>query len=340
MTWAVETGDCVELMRGLDENSVDAIVTDPPYGLGFMGKRNPWDALPPGGPWAEQCLRVLKPGGHMVAFGGTRTIHRLTCAIEDAGMEIRDQVCWQYYSGFPKSMRVEVDGFGGYGTALKPAYEPAILARKALDGTVAQNVEAWGTGAINVDACRYKPGDPAWPGPQEDYGRSAARADGQRVPSCHETMTGFLAGVHDEAAYAHALGRCPANVYACPKPSRRERDLGCYHLAGMSGHDACDRKKGSAGLKSPRAGGGRRADHVKNYHPTVKPVALMAWLCRLVGGRRGSLILDPFCGSGTTGIAALAGGYEFLGYELDPGYAEIAASRIVGAAPLLNMRGG
>ncbi len=111
-------------------------------------------------------------------------------------------------------------------------------------------------------------------------------------------------------------------------------------MGGMSGHDACDRKKGSAGLKSPRAGGGRLADHVKNYHPTVKPVALMAWLCRLVGGRRGSLILDPFCGSGTTGIAALAGGYEFLGYELDPGYAEIAASRIVGAAPLLNMRGG
>lgn len=223
----VYTADCLEIMAVLQPNSVDAIVTDPPYGLspdgrartwdditdgrargGFMGKA--WDASVPGVTWARQCLRVLKPGGHIVAFGGTRTIHRLACAIEDAGLEVRDTICWQFYSGFPKSLDVskaidkaagadrEVVGsrkssggrtgstasvgghlieagreiditapstddakrWQGWGTALKPSFEPAILARKPLIGTVAANVLAHGTGALNIDACRYAPETP------------------------------------------------------------------------------------------------------------------------------------------------------------------------------------
>ena len=212
----LHVADCIDVMRGLPDASVDAVVTDPPYGLGFMGKA--WDALPPGEEWAREVLRVLKPGGHLVAFGGTRTVHRLTCAIEDAGFEIRDQVGWVYFSGFPKSLDVskaidaaagaerEVvavsnngchntsasmhkhDGGGlaasrvpvfnitapatdearrweGWGTALKPAIEPAVLARRPLIGTVAANVLEHGTGALNIDACRFGYGDPAWVGP-------------------------------------------------------------------------------------------------------------------------------------------------------------------------------
>jgi DNA modification methylase len=201
-------GDCIEVMRGLPDNSVDAVVTDPPYGLDFMGKH--WDTGAVAfsvGMWAE-ALRVLKPGGHLVAFGGTRTWHRLACAIEDAGFEIRDNLAWIYGSGFPKSLDVskaidkaagaqrEVVGPGrwnhvkgssenqsdalirpggkhditapatpeaqqwqGWGTALKPAYEPIVLARKPLSGTVAATVLEWGTGALNIDGCRVGYGD-------------------------------------------------------------------------------------------------------------------------------------------------------------------------------------
>ena len=193
------SGDCVEVMRGLDDESVDAIVTDPPYGLGFMGKA--WDDLPPGLEWAQECLRVLKPGGHLLAFGGSRTYHRLAVAVEDAGFEVRDQMMWLYGSGFPKSLDVskaidkaagaerEVVGkhdapaksiysqtehelsqdidltapateqahkWDGWGTALKPAHEPIVVARKPLVGTVAENVLKFGTGALNVDGCRIE----------------------------------------------------------------------------------------------------------------------------------------------------------------------------------------
>jgi hypothetical protein len=127
---SVIVGDCVSVMRDMAAESVDAIVTDPPYGLGFMGKE--WDDLPPGREWADECLRVLKPGGHLLAFGGTRTYHRLACAIEDAGFEIRDCLAWLYGQGFPKSRNMG----DGWGTALKPAHEPIVMARKPLVGTV------------------------------------------------------------------------------------------------------------------------------------------------------------------------------------------------------------
>ena len=144
----IRQGDCREVMSQMVENSVDAIVMDPPYGLSFMGKE--WDHGVPGVQFWREALRVAKPGAHLLAFGGTRTFHRLTCAIEDAGWEIRACVMWVYGSGFPKSHNL-TGQWAGWGTALKPAWEPVIVARKPLDGTVAHNVLKHGTGAINVD---------------------------------------------------------------------------------------------------------------------------------------------------------------------------------------------
>ena len=376
-TWDIQQGDCMDLLRALPDNSIDAIVTDPPYGLGFMGKK--WDALPPGKEWGAECLRVCSPGAHLVAFGGQRTIHRLICGLEDAGWEIRDLGAHQQWQGFPKSLSVgkAIDAHHGaerdvvgvhtltgyakanvihgqqarnvtefpktsnvpatddarkwsaFGTALKPCLEPWTLARKPLDGTVAENVLKWGTGALNIDGCRYGYGERSgWPGPQEQDDRSS-----ERGPHSWLSGTGGNNGTRYDTS-----GRWPANVYACPKASRAERENGCGHLPARAGFEAVERAEGSAGLDNPRAGAGRTASEVRNHHPTVKPAALMAWLCRLVAGQPGSLILDPFAGSGTTGIAALREGFRFLGMELDPEYIEIAEARIAGDAPLFNRR--
>jgi site-specific DNA-methyltransferase (adenine-specific) len=330
VAWNVIEGDCVKVMASFPADYVDAIVSDPPYGLGFQGRA--WDALPPGEEWAAECFRVCKPGAHVVAFGGSRTVHRLATALEDQRFEIRDMFVWTYWTGFPKNHRVEVEGYEGYGTALKPAFEPAIVARKPLAGTVADNVKTYGTGAINIEAGRIMPGDRSWPGPQDidDTRRSAKKDDGVNGSTAFK----FRAkNVEDQPLIG---GRWPANVYACPKPSRKERDRGCGHLPGKSGHAATDRAEGSAGLNNPRAGAGRTAKHVKNYHPTVKPVRLMSQLVRLYGCRPGSIVLDPFCGSGSTGVAAVGAGFDFLGLEIDPGYAEIARARIAGSATLFD----
>ncbi|MDP6940250.1 MAG: DNA methyltransferase, partial [Planctomycetota bacterium] len=367
------------------------------------------------------CLRVLKPGGHLVAFGGTRTVHRLACAIEDAGLEIRDTIAWVQFQGFPKSLDVSkaidraagaerevvgrqkltgtarrgVDGsshgaartnaadqkerqptiidltapatedartWEGFGTALKPAHEPAILARKPLVGTVAANVLAHGTGALNIDGCRFAYGDPAWPGPGED-------TSGAVFSSSTAWAPGSGSGTDtrgDRVEYRSDLGRWPANLYACPKPSRAEREAGCERLPGRTGAEATDRTEGTAGLDSPRAGAGRTAGRVygmkrceicgrqavnvsgtcqcpeprwvdvgrtqggvKNHHPTVKPLGVMRWLVKLVGGHPGrSVILDPFMGSGTTGCAAMLEGFDFIGIEREPEYIQIAEARI------------
>jgi len=400
MSASVIVGDCIEAMKAMPENSIDAIVTDPPYGLspdgkartwddiedgrsrgGFMGKA--WDAAVPGVAWADECLRVLKPGGHLVAFGGTRTIHRLTCAIEDAGFEIRDMGVWCYWQGFPKSLDVskaidaaagaerEVVGpsarhvggrdwgpgrgagdciqtmitapatpaartWQGYGTALKPAHEPWVLARKPLSGTVAANVLEWGTGALNIDGCRYAPGDPAWPGPGHGWtftqGPKTGRAWGQYGG-------GGVASHREGTDSCHDLGRWPANLYAHPKASRGEREQGCEGLAAMTAFEATGREPGSSGMNSPRAGiragavGRRTAEEatpIQNHHPTVKPLNLMRWLVRLVGGQPNSpnTILDPFAGSGTTLAAATLEGFNSIGIELEPDYAAIAKARI------------
>jgi site-specific DNA-methyltransferase (adenine-specific) len=382
MTATLYRGDCLDVLASMEPESVDAIVCDPPYGLspdgkartwddieagrsrgGFMGKA--WDGAVPGVEWARACLRVLKPGGHIVAFGGTRTVHRLACALEDAGLEIRDMIAVVQWQGFPKSHNVAIQidkasgalehrgervkhhqgqehltapealppyvpatedarTWEGFGTALKPAHEPAILARKPLGGTVAETVLEHGTGALNIDGCRFAYGDPAWPGPQEDITGDKDRSNGKpRID------TDKYGKANPNLNPASDLGRWPANLYACPKPSRAEREAGCERLPGRTGAEATDRTEGTAGLDSPRAGAGRTADRVKNHHPTVKPLGVMRWLCKLVGGHPGrSVILDPFMGSGTTGAAAMLEGFDFIGIEREPEYMQIAEARI------------
>ena len=368
--WKVEQGDCRDIMRTLPDNSVDAIVSDPPYGLSFMGKA--WDHGVPGVEFWTEAMRVAKPGAHLVAFGGTRTYHRLAVAIEDAGWEVRDCLSWLYGSGFPKSLdvskamdkaagvernRVPYSGgiasgsnnyggggtmhFGtkvgpnpatdaakrwhGWGTALKPAWEPIILARKPLTGTVAANVTQYGTGALNVDATRIS-GDP-FVSPRTKPGFSADKGWNDN------TMTALGAKVEmsgrwpanvllDEDA-AGLLGE-PSRFFYTAKVSRKEREAG---LDGMP------RKTVQSGMRGdmPTDDNGKERDRFKvvaaNVHPTVKPIALMRWLCRLVTPPNG-LILDPFNGSGSTGCAAVLEGFRYLGCELEAEYVEIARRRI------------
>ena len=188
----------------------------------------------------------------------------------------------------------------------------------------------WGTGALNIDGCRYAYGDEAWPGPREKSW------EGNLEP---RNVEGAVYGyaTYDKLTKQrppHDLGRWPANIYACPKASRSERERGCEHLATKTGGDVTCRAEGSAGLDNPRSGA-QRSHGVHNHHPTVKPVALMRWLCRLVTPPGGT-VLDTFTGSGTTGIAALAEGFAFVGVEREAEYIEIARARIRGDAPLLN----
>jgi hypothetical protein len=192
-------GDCLEILRGMPDCSVDAVVTDPPYGLSFMGKKWDYD-VPSVEVWAE-CLRVLKPGGHLLAFAGTRTQHRMAVRIEDAGFEIRDMIAWVYGSGFPKSHNLK-DEWQGWGTALKPALEPITVARKPLAGTVASNVLEHGTGALNVDGCRVEGGT-----------RPLLVLDAKETNNnAYEgRMDGSLAG-GSKAAGVTTQGRWPANL--------------------------------------------------------------------------------------------------------------------------------
>jgi len=355
-------GNCVELMRGLEPASVDAIVTDPPYELGFMGKA--WDASgvtykPP--TWAE-ALRVLKPGGHLLAFGGTRTYHRLACAIEDAGFEIRDCLSWLYGSGFPKSHNLNGD-WQGWGTALKPAHEPIVVARKPLAGTVAGNVLEHGTGALNVDGCRVgdgegranggprptrvatggfnmsdsgeRPTDGRWPANVVLDEEAAAMLDeqtGERPGFSSQNDHGSQMGYGDSLVYGNGKGVYQgrregyndsggvSRFFYVAKASRAERNAG---LEGFEEGPAPGSKRSAPAEGRTSALGRPRANH----HPTVKPVALMRWLVRLVTPTGGT-VLDPFAGSGTTGIAAALEGFRFIGMEQDAGYAEIAEARI------------
>ena len=358
-------GDCIQKMREMPICSIDAIVTDPPYGIGFMGKS--WDCSVPGLEWAQECLRVLKPGGHMIAFSSTRTCHRLGVAIEDAGFEIRDTIHWVYTSGFPKNHDIskaidreagavrEVVGkaeswnrpnskagdtvrmnaspavyditkpatqdaqeWEGFGTALKPSVEPAILARKPLEAglTIAQNVLKYGTGAINIDACRYAYGDPCWIGdtekPHWEIGTSRGNV-GHKLSESNQIRN----------TPPSDLGRWPANLYHCPKPSRGEREAGLEHLKTRPARNNMNTHNGTGERFD-----GAETPEVANFHPTVKPIKLMRWLCRLIGGKKGSVILDTFCGSGTTGCAAILEGYEFIGIEITPDYLPIIRGRL------------
>lgn len=342
-------GDCVEVMASLPEASIDAIVTDPPYGLGFMG--NDWDVHREQEwheRWAREALRVLKPGGHLLAFGGTRTFHRLATAIEESGFEIRDTLSWLYGSGFPKSY-----------SHLKPAWEPIVFARKPLIGTVAANVAEHGTGALNIDAARIgtTKSVPASASntPSEGYGlgtgEARARGSGHdpdvgRWPA-NVVLDEEAAALLDEQAessvsrigkprgaasgdgwgmtatgaeYADSGG--PSRFFYTAKASRNEREL------GLRGHLPCVACGGLDSKTHPTDDGSAKCR--RNDHPTVKPVALMGWLVSLVLPPGGGTILDPFTGSGTTGVATLIGGGEFIGIDQEQGYVDIARWRIAG----------
>jgi len=357
----VIVGDCLVEMPKLDATSVDAIVTDPPYGLGFMGKA--WDHGLPGEPFWREALRVAKPGAHLVAFGGTRTYHRLICAIEDAGWEIRDCLSWLYGSGFPKSHNGE---WGG--TALKPGWEPIILARKPLAGTVAANFAKHGTGALNIGGCRIEAA--ARPlrvchgedRPSGIYGGGAAGShaegvtDQGRWPANVVLDEGAAALLDEQSGERKAGGsltgaepsRPALNTYGEYTDRREWQSIGdsggasrFFYTAKASrsernaGLDGFTERKPHADEPNGRAWDipGSHSTARANHHPTVKPLDLMQWLCRLVTPP-GGLILDPFTGSGTTGRAAVAEGFRFIGIEREPEYAEIARARICEYAPL------
>jgi predicted RNA methylase len=450
MSCFVIPGDCIELMASMDAKSVDAIVTDPPYGLTFMGRD--WDSLGHGSAqqawhfrWLTEALRVLKPGGHILAFGGTRTYHRMVCAAEDAGFEIRDSIHYMHGSGFPKSHNVslafdkiargapqggadpqkrgtgvvpdraalgrggatgksssgitgktepyepitdEAKQWDGWGTALKPAHEPIVLARKPLIGTVAANVRAHGVGGLNIDGCRvgstdggrYREGEAtqntrytkkgctnfaALPGPR------GGSADGRWPPNILLThaaackpvgaqkvkgsgiMTGNQRGWGKNGIYGTG-GDTPATCYTNPDGTETVEAWACAAgcpvatLDGQSGQGGVSRffpalnwdpvydvpffYCAKAAKKEKEAGcEALAAEHKRkrgNNHPTVKPVALMRYLIRLITPP-GGFILDPFGGSGTTGVAALQeGNNTCILMEQDPASVEVANARL------------
>jgi DNA modification methylase len=400
-------GDCLEVMREMPDDSVDACVTDPPYGWSFMGKR--WDYDVPAVEVWREVYRVLRPGAHILVACGTRTQHRMAVNIADAGFEIRDVITWLYGSGFPKSLdiskaidkqldtfvegelspnsRCGVEGdengydhskritvpnpqspaaarWQGWGTALKPACEFWTLARKPLaERTVAANVLAWGTGGVNVDGCRVatdeltprnnKVGDNGWKNSSGGYielsplGRfpanlildedAAALLDEQSgvcgayapVKSGHSGKSKGIYGDYaqrgdDGATFYGERSGGASRFFYCAKASKGERDAGCEGLPETVKVWNGQSDKSSTDVKPVEE---RWTTNMRNYHPTVKPVALMRYLCRLITPPRG-VVLDPFMGSGSTGIGATLEGFGFIGVEMDADYHEIARRRI------------
>jgi DNA modification methylase len=490
-------GDCLDVLRTMADNCIDAIVTDPPYGLSFMGKKWDYD-VPDEAVWRE-CLRVLKPGGHLLAFAGTRTQHRMAVRIEDAGFEIRDMIAWVYGSGFPKSLdvskaidrqrhdteqvyqvtawirsardaagksnrdiddafgfagmaghwtstksqpavptldqipklldvlgislddvpdgireliwtlngnkgqpgaawferevvgqsdsgkrksstwnvtgeasgvfRINDDGFNitapateaakqwhGWGTALKPALEPITVARKPIVGTVANNVLTWGTGGVNVDACRVGSGPIAsaggtrrsngimgaseplggwepthsgrWPanlihdGSEEVVGLfpDVGKSTGGGKKNGDKFCGGFAPSGEDVIGYGDTGSA--ARFFYCAKASKRDRDEGCEGMEEREARRYGEQAQGPSPQQTPRTSVNQR-----NHHPTVKPTDLMRYLCRLVTPPNGT-VLDPFMGSGSTGKAAILEGFRFIGIEREAEYLEIARARI------------
>lgn len=397
-------GDSRNVIAEMPENSIDSIVCDPPYELGFMGKS--WDSTGIANDvqlWKE-VLRVLKPGGHLLAFSGSRTYHRMAVAIEDAGFEIRDQIMWVYGSGFPKSHNISkgidkaagaerevvssykgvtkgdggrynwhnTDEVGstmvdvtipatdaakqwqGWGTALKPAHEPIVLARKPVEGTVANNVLTYGVGGINIDGTRvgsetvsvhhapkgtFAGGEPDRGSDTSTYenhiGRFPANFihDGSdqvvalfpdvkgatsRTPTKPTNATSYvLGGDSNTPIYDDGLNTSAARFFYCAKASKRDRN------EGLDGFET----KVAGGMQGRTDGSMGSITYNKNHHPTVKPIDLMQYLCRLITPPNGT-ILDPFLGSGSTGKAAMYEGFNFVGIELTQEYLPIAKARI------------
>lgn len=340
MSVRILEGDCLSVMPTLDADSIDAIVCDPPYGLKFMGKE--WDHGVPGIPFWEAANRVARPGAYLLAFGGTRTHHRLMCAIEDAGWELRDCLMWLHGQGFPKGK-----------AQLKPAWEPVIMARKKgplqplningcrigteggmqRDDTTTRVPRGDAMGAYLTRAAPV-PGLGRWPANLILDEISAALIDeqsGDKPASFRSARTGSAKSgwgmTNDGQPLGHTDTGGASRFFYTAKASRSEREAGLEHQRKAPGGS------NAKGYTEDVARGLDRNRPVGNHHPTVKPLDLMQWLCRLVTPK-GGLILDPFCGSGTTGRAAVAEGFSFIGIELDPEYAAIAQARIAEYAPL------
>ena len=401
-------GDCLDKLKELDNNSIDSIVTDPPYGLSFMGKK--WDYDVPSVEIWQECLRVLKPGGHLLAFAGSRTYHRMAVRIEDAGFDIRDQIMWIYGSGFPKSHNIgksidkklgnqrkvvgtkadfALDGakrntnkhrevgeaakeiqheygyksgwdtpvdkgnseWEGWGTALKPAHEPIVMARKPIEGTVAENTLQYGVGGLNIDETRITIED-------------GDKMDIRRYNQYHDTFNSYedgdsAKGKEYVVAEPHEGGRWPANVildeeagmildeqsgergngwkknYGVTDYNGKQYDSStnqCVFGGGFTGKNTyADTGGASRFFYCPKANKKDRDNG--NIHPTVKPTDLMQYLIRLVTPKEG-IVLDPFMGSGSTGKAAIKEGMSFVGIEREKEYFEIAKQRVV--IPKLN----
>ena len=374
-------GDCLEEIQKLVDKGVqvDSIVTDPPYHLtsiverfgkegsapaidkdgafqrqsvGFMGKE--WD----GGDSAfrketwDLFMKVLKPGGHLLAFSGSRTYHRMAVAIEDAGFSIRDQIMWLYGSGFPKSLNLG----DGWGTALKPAHEPIVLARKKIEGTNKQNRKKYGTGGIHIDACRIegekqtRNSNPVMNGGKYGQNQNAERKIVKRKSRSDDGVwTNKNSGMKAEGTHyadADPKGRFPANVMhdgseevqdifpqtSKSVPTKRTRKtLGMFGMPNDATPEYDD--EGTAARYFYCAKTSKSEKGNDNTHPTVKPLKLMKYLCRLVTPKGGT-VLDPFMGSGSTGIAAKDEGFDFIGIEKEKEYFEIAERRISVASPL------
>lgn len=432
-------GDCLDKLKELDDNSIDSIVTDPPYGLSFMGKD--WDKVKATQEtksqvvkglgagmkmttladniefekwvteWSMECMRVLKPGGYMLAFGGSRMYHRLASGVENAGFEIRDQMMWIYGSGFPKSMNIgmkvdeklgnerelverpkseqrpnadnnrdknkDVGGFAmsdnkyksvgnseweGWGTALKPAHEPIVMARKPLsEKTLVDNVLEWGTGGINIDDSRIETNEDLnyGAGIKSNVGFKSSPQNNQRpiydgrgrfpanvifdeeagkildeqsgISKSTGGRSGNKEGVGQNGIYGQYNGEVrdenpglgdvggASRFFYCPKTSKTDRNEGLEHLPISRPDTRTETGMGSFVDKGVQP--------QQNIHPTVKPTDLMLYLIRLITPKGGTT-LDPFMGSGSTGKAAVRGGFDFVGIEREKEYMEIATARI------------
>lgn len=396
-------GDNIEVLKTLPENSIDSIVTDPPYGISFMNKK--WDHNVPSVEFWKEIFRVLKPGGHILSFGGTQTYHRMVGYIEDAGFEIRDQIMWIYGSGFPKSHNIgksveKIQGqseWEGWGTGLKPANEPICVARKPIsEKSIASNVLKHGTGGINIDGCRignesittqgfgdtgfvssknYKPtnhqgrfpanvilecicdephDNPHCPCFQLDE-QSGTLKSGKMGPQHTRHTDGSPNGIYGKFNPNHELGETygdtggASRFFYVAKASKKERNLGMKKnvetfiqrprrldgsviykethpeewnqvMKNLSRQDKTSKAAAEEKLQSQNNG-------EKNTHPTIKPIELMRYLVRLVTPK-GGVVLDPFMGSGSTGVAALIEDFRFVGIEMDEIYFEIATQRV------------
>jgi DNA modification methylase len=340
--WKIIEGDALERLKGLPSNHFDASLSDPPYGLSFMGRE--WDRGVPSSEVYAELLRVLKPGAHIIHFGGTRTFHRLACSIEDAGFEIRDCLMWLYGSGFPKSHDISkaIDSKGGdpaqwngYGTALKPAWEPAILARKPIDGTIANNALAWGVGGLGIDQSRV--GDSGGTAAVNDKDEliGGVYAGGKGHPKCNQIVA-LDAGrwpsnvvVDEPAALALNLATREAKdrFFYCAKSQPDERNAG---LDGMQARQVND------GRTTSMDNAYQRGDSLRlNIHPTVKPIDLIKYFAGLIlppdrgGGHDARRIITPYSGSGSEMIGCLLAGWDYaFGIEINPEYIDIAERRL------------